>query len=161
MDCSFKPIIDRRSKVLILGSLPGVVSLRENEYYANGRNSFWKIMFSIFERPFSSDYRRKTELMAENRIALWDVIKSAERTGSSDSSIRAATPNDVPALLKKYSGISFVIFNGALAFRSYKKYFGIPFLPYEALLSTSPACAGRDAEKAEMWERALKNGLGR
>ena len=60
MEFSFEPIIDKRSKVLILGSLPGVRSLRENEYYANGQNSFWKIMFSVFAMPYSSDYRTRS-----------------------------------------------------------------------------------------------------
>ena len=147
VEYSFQPIIDKRSKVLILGSLPGVRSLRENEYYANGQNSFWKIMFSVFVMPYSSDYRTKIGLLAENRIALWDVIKSAERTGSSDSSIRTAIPNDVPGLLKGYPAISSIIFNGGFAFRSYRNYFGKPHLPHTTLLSTSPACAGRDRER--------------
>ena len=159
MECSFKPIIDKRSKVLILGSLPGVRSLRENEYYANRQNSFWKIMFSLFERPYSSDYRIKIGLLTDNRIALWDVINSAERTGSSDSSIRSAIPNDVPGLLKEYSAVSSIIFNGGFAFRSYSKYFGKPHLPYASLLSTSPACAGRDREKTGMWEMAVRDAL--
>ena len=159
VEYSFQPIIDKRSKVLILGSLPGVRSLRENEYYANGQNSFWKIMFSVFVMPYSSDYRTKIGLLAENRIALWDVIKSAERTGSSDSSIRTAIPNDVPGLLKGYPAISSIIFNGGCAFRSYRNYFGKPHLPHTTLLSTSPACAGRDREKTDMWERAVRDAL--
>ena len=159
MEFSFEPIIDKRSKVLILGSLPGVWSLREIEYYAIGQNSFWKILFSVFVMPYSSDYRTKIGLLAENRIALWDVIKSAERTGSSDSSIRTAIPNDVPGLLKGYPAISSIIFNGGFAFRSYRNYFGKPHLPHTTLLSTSPACAGRDREKTDMWERAVRDAL--
>ncbi len=159
MEYSFNPIIDKRSKVIILGSLPGVRSLKDNEYYANRQNSFWKILFSVFDRPYSSDYRDKTGLLTENCIALWDVIKSAERSGSCDSRIRSAEPNNIPDLLKKYTSISYIIFNGTFAYRSYKKFFKTPCLRFEVLLSTSPACAGRDKEKAEMWEKAIKDAL--
>jgi hypoxanthine-DNA glycosylase len=160
MEHSFEPIIDRRSKLLILGSLPGAVSLKKNEYYANRLNRFWEILFSVMGRPFSTDYLSKVMFLRDNHIALWDVIKSAERTGSSDSNIKTAVANDIPKLLQDNPGISFLIFNGRFSFNSYKKFFGKPQMPFEVLLSTSPACAGRDKEKHDMWERALKGALG-
>ena len=159
MEHSFEPIIDQRSRLLILGSLPGVRSLMENEYYANRQNKFWKIIFSVFARPFCTDYLSKVLILHDHNIALWDVIKSADRIGSSDSNIKAAIPNDIPLLLKGHEEISFMIFNGRFAFNRYKKFFGKPKLPFEVLLSTSPACAGREAEKLEMWERAIKGAL--
>jgi len=159
MEHSFEPIIDRRSRLLILGSLPGAVSLKKNEYYANSLNRFWEILFSVMGRPFSTDYLSKVMFLRDNHIALWDVIKSAERTGSSDSNIKTAVANDIPKLLQDNPGISFLIFNGRFSFNSYRKFFGDPQLPFEVLLSTSPACAGRDAEKFEMWEKAIKGAL--
>lgn len=159
MEHGFEPIIDQRSRLLILGSLPGVRSLMENEYYANGQNKFWKIIFSVLGRPFCTDYLSKVLLLHDHNIALWDVIKCAERSGSSDSNIKAAIPNDIPLLLKGHAEISLIIFNGRFAEGSYRKFFGKPQLPYEVLLSTSPACAGRETEKFEMWERAIKGTL--
>lgn len=159
MEYSFEPITDQRSRLLILGSLPGVRSLMENEYYANSQNKFWKIIFSVLGRPFCTDYLSKVLLLHDNNIALWDVIKCADRSGSSDSNIKAAIPNDIPLLLKGHAEISFMIFNGRFAERSYRKFFGNPQLPFEVLLSTSPACAGREAEKFEIWERAIKGAL--
>ena len=160
MEHSFEPIIDRRSRLLILGSLPGVRSLMENEYYGNWQNKFWKIIFSVFGRPLCTDYISKVLFLHDHNIALWDVIKSADRSGSSDSNIKAAIANDIPKLLQDHPGISFLIFNGRFAFNSYNKFYGKPQLPFEVLLSTSPACAGRDKEKYETWERAVKGALG-
>lgn len=159
MEFSFAPIIDQKSKVLILGSLPGARSLMDNEYYANERNTFWKIMFSVFERPFSSDYNSKINLLTNNGIALWDVIRCAERKGSSDSNIRTAAPNRIPDLLKGHPAILCILFNGTFAFTAYRNFFGKPHLPFKVLLSTSPACAGRDKEKMDTWEKALRVGL--
>ena len=159
MEHSFEPIIDDRSRLLILGSLPGVRSLMENEYYANRQNNFWKIIFSVLGRPLCTDYLSKVLLLHDHHIALWDVIKSANRSGSSDSNIKAAIANDIPKLLQDHPGISFIIFNGQFAFKSYRNFFGKPQPPFEVLLSTSPACAGRDAEKFEMWESAVKGAL--
>ena len=159
MEHSFEPIIDDRSRLLILGSLPGVRSLMENEYYANRQNNFWKIIFSVLGRPLCTDYLSKVLLLHDHHIALWDVIKSANRSGSSDSNIKAAIPNDIPKLIHDHPGISFIIFNGRFSFNTYKKFFGKPHVPFEVLLSTSPACAGRDAEKFDMWERAVKGAL--
>ena len=160
MEYSFEPLIDNDSKILILGSLPGVKSLREKEYYANRQNKFWEIILSALEILFSSDYNLKCAFLRSNNIALWDVIKCAGRLKSSDSNIRMAIPNDIPKLLKDYPKIGFIIFNGRFAFNSYKKFFGMPHLPFEVLLSTSPACAGREKEKYVMWSRTIRNALG-
>jgi len=155
MEYSFPPLINAKSRILVLGSLPGVRSLELNQYYAHPQNSFWKIMFVIFGVPFSKDYGTRCSMLLENGLALWDVIKCADRAGSSDSLIKNKTPNDVPGLLTKYRNISLIIYNGSCALTNYKKYFGEPPLPYMRLLSTSPACAGKDVEKFKMWEETM------
>ena len=40
----FPPISSPSARVLILGSLPGRLSLERSEYYAHPQNSFWKII---------------------------------------------------------------------------------------------------------------------
>lgn len=159
MEKSFAPLIDEHSKILILGSLPGVQSIAAREYYAHPQNHFWRIIFSIFGPPPKNSYNDKCKLLLRNRIALWDITYSADRAGSLDSNIKNIVPNDVPGLLRKYPEIKFLMFNGAFSYSKYKKFYGEPFLPYEKLLSTSPACAGRDAEKLEMWRSAIEKGL--
>ena len=99
---SFKPSIDNNSKILILGSMPGVKSLEEQQYYAHPQNRFWKVMASICNEPrlHEFDYDLKLKTLLNNNIALWDTIKSCTREGSLDSDIQNETPNDIKNLLK-------------------------------------------------------------
>lgn len=41
---SFLPVVNDDSKILILGSMPGIKSLNEQQYYAHSQNKFWKLM---------------------------------------------------------------------------------------------------------------------
>lgn len=150
MEHSFPPLADENSRLLILGSLPGVKSLEAQQYYAHPQNRFWRIMFAVLGGEFSTDYEKRTSLLLANGVALWDVVKCAERQGSLDGNIKRQTPNDIPQLLAEHTGITRIIFNGSFAYTNYKKFFGEPVLPYKKLLSTSPACAGRDEERFEM-----------
>jgi TDG/mug DNA glycosylase family protein len=159
MNESFGAVCDFRSKVLVLGSLPGVRSLQMQQYYAHPNNHFWGIIFWVFGAEPLVSYEDKLDFLLERRIALWDVVERAERTGSLDGNIRNHVCNDVPALLRKYKGIAFLIFNGGFAERTYKRAFGAPPVPYKRVLSTSPACAGRFEEKRRQWRDALLRGL--
>jgi len=145
----FPPIAKETVKVLILGTMPGEESLRKNEYYANPRNSFWKIMASMFGFDSLAQYEERKRILLENRIALWDVIKSCERKGSLDSSINNETIiiNDFTLFFTRYPNIRNVFFNGAKAENEYFKRV-LPKLSetkfeikYDRLPSTSPAMA--------------------
>jgi G:T/U mismatch-specific DNA glycosylase len=98
---SFEPIASRNSKILILGSMPSVMSLSKYQYYGNPQNQFWKIVFDLFEEELVDDYEIKRNLLIENNIALWDVIKSCERDGSSDSKIRKEEINDFETFFQR------------------------------------------------------------
>ncbi|WP_158096068.1 DNA-deoxyinosine glycosylase [Cloacibacillus sp. An23] len=156
MKYSFGPLINENSKILILGSLPGVRSLAESRYYAHPQNKFWKIIYGAWGLTPDADFDARYGFILAHGLALWDVIKCARREGSADGSIRDETPNDVPALLATHPAVSLIIFNGGFAFAKYKKYFGLPKIEYRKMLSTSPACAGRDKEREEMWRAALR-----
>lgn len=85
---SFPPIVDSNSRILILGSIPGVKSLEKQQYYGHPQNKFWKIIFELLNEDFTGDYGEKIRMLKKHRIALWDVIDSCERKGSLDSEIK-------------------------------------------------------------------------
>ena len=152
------PIIDGNSRFLILGTFPSVISLEKQEYYANPANQFWKIMFHIWDKPFSEDYNKRLQLLAENRIALWDVLSQCERSGSSDNKIRNDKPNDLIALIRQYPNLTHLMFNGnkPLEFFVKHKLSEGRLVPVPSFPSTSPANTWLTiAEKTERWS-ALK-----
>ncbi|OZA12577.1 MAG: DNA-deoxyinosine glycosylase, partial [Hydrogenophilales bacterium 17-62-8] len=84
-DTGFPPIADAHARILILGSLPGQVSLQRQQYYAQPQNAFWKIMGRLFDAGPELAYAERTQRLVENGIALWDVCASAQRPGSLDA----------------------------------------------------------------------------
>lgn len=83
----FPPIAKPDATILILGSMPGQKSLDENQYYAHPRNSFWPIILKLFKLKGELTYTQREQLLLDNRIAVWDVLKSCYREGSLDSDI--------------------------------------------------------------------------
>ena len=81
---SFAPSIDNNSEILILGSMPGVKSLKEQQYYAHPQNRFWKVMGVVCNETNLSEYTYdlKLKTLLKNNIALWDTIKTCKRLGS-------------------------------------------------------------------------------
>lgn len=144
-DC-FAPSVNSACTKLILGSMPGVMSLERAQYYAHPQNAFWRIMAKLFDAPYPFDaYQDKLNLLLNHRIALWDVISTCTRDGSLDSDIRNAVPNDFDGFFKRYPNIKTVFFNGQKAYDSFTKAFKTaPFaetLTLVPLPSTSPANA--------------------
>ena len=153
---SFTPSIDNNSKILILGSMPGVKSLKEQQYYAHPQNRFWKVMASFCNEPklheYSYDLKLKTLL--NNNIALWDTIKTCKRDGSLDSDIQNETPNDIRKLLKTYPNIKTICLNGNKSYSAFKKHFPELLEKYNCnkMPSTSPANAKYSLDKLiEEW----------
>ena len=145
---SFEPVLNRRSRVLILGSMPGRVSLLAGEYYAHPRNLFWSLMEELLVVDRSAPYRRRIEQLLASRIGLWDVLKTCTRSSSLDSAIVASSvvANDFARLFEAYPGIRVVCFNGAKAADSFRRHVlpvlsGREDLVFHQLPSTSPANA--------------------
>lgn len=142
---SFWPSIDDSSQILILGSMPGVKSLEEQQYYAHPQNRFWKVMGAICNEPnlHQLDYQQKLKILLRNNIALWDTIKSCKRDGSLDSDIQNETPNDIYGLLKKFPKLKTICLNGNKSYSTFKKYFPDLLEKYSChkMPSTSPANA--------------------
>lgn len=145
---SFAPIVPKKSKLLILGSLPGDKSLQENQYYAHPQNRFWKTLALLLSAPIPIDYASRVELLHQHHIALWDVCEAAIRKGSMDTDILEESPNKIDQLLKDNSNIKAVCFNGQKAQKLFDKYFKrVPHLQYITLPSTSPANANFNQER--------------
>ncbi len=154
-------MVDQRSLVLVLGTLPGEESLRRVEYYAHPHNLFWPIVCGLFGAAAPARYADRLDFVATRRIALWDVCESGERRASADATIRAEVPNTIDALLLSHPGIRGVAFNGSGARQLYDRHFARqPDLVYLALPSTSPAYASLGfADKLARWS-ALRDVLG-
>ena len=150
---SFPPIVDNNSGILILGSMPGKKSLEMQEYYAHKQNSFWRILYSMFETDYSECYKEKIRLLKIQGIALWDTLNACEREGSSDASIIKEIPNDFKSFFLSYPKIRHVFFNGKGANHFFCKHFKPDNrLKYLTLPSTSPAHARLSfAEKLKQW----------
>ena len=101
---SFKPLVSRASRVLILGSMPGPEALRKQQYYGFAGNHFWKVLPVLFKEALPTTYEEKIKLVKRHGLALWDVIGTSAfgRAALDEDSIRNLLPNDIPGLLKRY-----------------------------------------------------------
>ena len=162
----FPPIADTRARVLILGSLPGQVSLQRQQYYAQPHNAFWKIMGRLFDAGPELPYAERVQRLVRSGIALWDVCAAAQRPGSLDAAIvhSSVVPNDFAAFIESHPDVGLICFNGGKAADLYRRLV-LPGLPadlraihYAALPSTSPAHAAmRLEEKLTRWAAVLRN----
>ena len=148
----FGPLYDKNSKVLILGSFPSVKSRENNFFYGYPQNRFWKVVAGIFDYPVPASIEEKRKLILENRLALWDSIAECEITGSSDSSIRNAKPNDLSIILNS-AKIEKIFTNGKKSHELYSKYIGpVTGMEDVCLPSTSPANAQWSVDRLiEAW----------
>ena len=142
------PLYDKNSRVLILGSFPSVKSREAQFFYGHPQNRFWKVIAAIFKEDVPKTIPEKKKMLIKNHIALWDTIASCEITGSSDSSITKAVPNDLSPIFKT-AKIEKVFCNGTKSFELYQKYIfpNNNNIKAEKLPSTSPANAAYNLEK--------------
>lgn len=136
----FDAYYNKNSKILILGSFPSVKSRAEGFYYAHPQNRFWKVLSVLFNEEIANDIKSKKDFLNNHNIALFDVCKACNITGSSDASIKDVVPNDLAEIIKK-SSIKAVFLNGEVAYKLYLKYHSNIKLPVFKLPSTSPANA--------------------
>jgi len=154
---SFSPIIDKDSKILILGSIPGIKSLEKQQYYGHPQNKFWKIIFELFREEFTEDYDQRIAVLKKNHVALWDVIDSCERKGSLDSEIKNEEANQIPELLEQYPNIQAIFCNGGKSYKNLQKILGKNFrIPIYLLPSTSPLHTISFEKKLEDWKKILE-----
>lgn len=158
---SFPPIANKSANILILGSMPSLASLQANRYYAHPRNGFWRILADIYGFSPESNYDSKVESLTASGVAVWDVLRSCERSGSLDSAIINGSRicNDIQTFLEQYSDIKLIGFNGSEAQKSFNKFVlsrvNLKDLSYVLLPSSSPANTQALEQKIIAWRKGL------
>ena len=151
----FPPVWNKNCRILILGSFPSVKSRENQFYYGHPQNRFWRMLGAVYQTAPPETIEEKTAFLLRRHIALWDVIESCHITGSADSSIREAAPNDLPGLMRRCP-IGRVLLNGRKAEQLYLKYWAALPVPREVLPSTSPANAAWSLQRlSAAWGKAL------
>lgn len=113
---SFPAIVDHRVRLLILGSLPGDKSLREQRYYANPQNQFWRLMSAMLDEDLVTlDYDVRLARLLTRHVGLWDVVESADRVGSTDAAMREIRTNDLAGIAGRLPDLRAIAFNGGAA----------------------------------------------
>ncbi|OQW90020.1 MAG: DNA-deoxyinosine glycosylase [Rhodoferax ferrireducens] len=154
------PIVANHTRLLVLGSFPGVSSLAHQQYYAHPQNAFWKILQAIWPAsPLNiraDSYEKRINALLGHGIGLWDVYASCQRQGSLDSAIEHAQVNDLAALARSCPQLRVIAHNGGESFRHahHTRALGLPVL---RLPSTSPANASWTFErKLAAWREVVE-----
>lgn len=151
----FDPVVDSRTRLLVLGSLPGEKSLALQQYYGNRQNKFWMLMSEVIDMDLVSlDYTARLDALLAHGVGLWDVVAEARRKGSLDSHIRDRNDNDLCGMLASHPNIRAIAFNGGTAARLGLKLLGEAADGYHIvdLPSSSPAHTMQYADKALQWQ---------
>lgn len=109
----FPAVADENTEILILGSLPGDVSIRKHQYYGHPGNDFWRLLGNIIgENLQSMGYQKRLDTLKRNKIGLWDVFKAGKRDGSEDSKIKNQEINQFSILKEIAPNLKLILFNG-------------------------------------------------
>jgi hypoxanthine-DNA glycosylase len=147
------PVFDADTRLLVLGSLPGDASLKAAQYYAHPRNAFWPLIGGVLGEDLAAlPYEGRLTRLRARGVGLWDVIASAERSGSLDAAIRSPEAADLRSLVAGLPRLQAVAFNGGLAARLGRRILaGADGPTLVDLPSSSPAHARSLSEKARSW----------
>lgn len=149
----FASVVDADTRLLILGSLPGDASLKAAQYYAHPRNGFWPLIGGVLGEGLASlPYDQRLERLKARGVGLWDVIASAERSGSLDAAIRSPEAADLRGLVESLLNLRAVAFNGGLAAKLGRRILSdLEGVTLVDLPSSSPAHAISLSAKADSW----------
>lgn len=100
------------------------------------------MLAAVFEDTLPETIPQKKAFLLEHHIALWDVIASCDIAGSSDSSIRNVTANDMEVILKT-ADIRRICANGDTAYRLFSKYCLTAEMPEVKKLPSYESCQCR------------------
>lgn len=149
---TFPPVYDKNSKLLIVGTMPSVISRQQGFYYGNPKNRFYAVISALLNKELPVTVPQKKDMLLDAGIALYDVLKTCDIHGSGDCSIKDAQPNDFTQIFNG-ADIKRVYANGRAAQRYFERFVGAAvYLP-----STSPANASYNIETLiASWRIILK-----
>jgi len=154
----FAPVIDENTQILILGTCPWDVSIKEWKYYANPRNQFWKIISGLINEDLTDkDYNTKIQLLLKSGIWLYDVMEYCEREWSLDKDIENYKLNDIEGLLSQYPSVKTIWINGAKAYDTFvEANFDLSWVKVVKLPSSSSMNTKYDVNwKIKEWKKLL------
>ena len=147
------PLLHAKTRLVVLGSFPGVASLRAQQYYGHPHNQFWKIVATLLATDTANatvvmamPYADRAQWLLHQGVGLWDVYAACEREGSLDTAIQNPQPNDLPSLRTRCPVLQAIAHNGGESFKHapHTRALG---LPVYRLPSTSPANASWSFER--------------
>ena len=150
------PVVDRGTRLIVLGSFPSVASLAAGEYYAHPRNAFWPILSALWGLELRAlPYRRRLAEARRRGLGIWDIYRACRRAGSLDSAIAEPEPNDLASLRRRAPALAAIAHNGGESARAMRVTRALG-LPVWRLPSTSPANASWSFErKLAAWRQAF------
>jgi double-stranded uracil-DNA glycosylase len=149
----FPPVTSSDTRLLVLGSLPGAVSLARQRYYAHPQNQFWRLMEAVIGQALVAlDYEARLEALLDAGVGLWDTVAKATREGSLDTNIRLHEASDLAALVERLPRLRAIAFNGGTSARiGRRELAGMTGFALVDLPSSSPAYTLPFAAKREAW----------
>src|SRR5204863_2215413 len=150
----FPPVTRPDTRLLVLGSLPGAVSLARQRYYAHPQNQFWRLMGAVIQRDLGPlSYEARLEALLDAGVGLWDTVAAATREGSLDADIRLHEASDLAGLVATLPRLQAIGFNGGTSARiGRSRLADVPSIALIDLPSSSPAYASLPFErKREAW----------
>jgi hypoxanthine-DNA glycosylase len=152
------PVLDRRTRLLVLGSFPSEASLAAQQYYAHPRNQFWPLLSALWAIDLVAlPYAKRLAAVRRRGLGIWDVYARCRRVGSLDANIEASEPNDLAGALRAAPALAAIAHNGGESARAMRitRAFGVPVW---RLPSTSPANASWSFErKLEAWRAVFEH----
>jgi hypoxanthine-DNA glycosylase len=145
--CGLAPVIARHTRLVVLGSFPGVASLVAQQYYGHPRNHFWPLLSALWGVDLvTMPYQKRLAEVKARGLGIWDVYAACLREGSLDSAIIEPELNDLAGLRRRAPGLLAIAHNGGESARAMRitRTLGVPVY---RLPSTSPANASWSFER--------------
>ncbi len=155
----FEPVVGEDARLLILGTMPSVGSVKGGGYYGNPVNQCWRLLADVLEEPGLAwtspqlpkemiekfdvpdgpNWAWRYEVLRLYKIAMWDVVASCERDGpSSDQDLRNVKVNDFDTFLLAHRTIRTIAFTGRRAEALFRKHAKVPCLKCGQIPFVSP-----------------------
>ena len=154
------PLLNHDTRLVVLGSFPGVASLKAQQYYGHPHNQFWKIVATLLATDslavMALPYADRAQWLLNQGVGVWDVYAACEREGSLDANIQNAQPNDLQSLRARCPALVAIAHNGGESFKHAKLTRALG-LPVHRLPSTSPANASWSFQrKLDAWREVFQ-----